>query len=187
MVLSDTDITSRIRSGELNIEPYESDNIEPASVDLRLGEEAKLVRSKASGTTKTSVINVSNDDVEETLQFEQLESPFNINPETFVLTTTMERVEIPDDMVAHVLGRSSLGRLGISVHQTAGYIDPGFNGQITLELSNHGPAPVQLEPGQRICQIVLEELSSKAKEPYGHEDSQYQNQSGPTPSGMRFE
>lgn len=181
MVLSDADIIERIGQGELVIEPYEENNVEPASVDLRLGNDHKLVRRQY----QSKPVDSSGDGNE--LRYEKLESPLIVHPDQFVLTTTMERVEIPDDMVAHVLGRSSLGRLGISVHQTAGYIDPGFNGQITLELSNHGPAPVSLKPGQRICQIVFEELSSPALHPYGHEGSQYQHQSGATESGMDFE
>lgn len=184
MVLSDKDIQNRIDTEELVIEPYESDNVEPASVDLRLGEDHKLVR--ASGVLSESIIDAGSGESDELL-YDELENPLIVSPGTFILTTTMERVEIPDDMVAHVLGRSSLGRLGISVHQTAGYIDPGFTGQITLELSNHGPAPVSLEPGQRICQIVFEELSSTALNPYGHDGSQYQNQFGATKSGMDFD
>jgi len=181
MVLSDIDIIERIGQGDLTIEPYEEDNVEPASVDLRLGEDHKLVTRQYQSRPVDSTGDGSE------LRYEELESPLIVAPGSFILTTTLERVEIPDDLVAHVLGRSSLGRLGISVHQTAGYIDPGFKGQITLELSNHGPAPVSLSPGQRICQIVFEELSSPALEPYGHEKSQYQNQSGATESGMQFE
>lgn len=184
MVLSDTDIQKQIAQDNLSIEPYEKDNVEPASVDLRLGTEHKLVRAR--GPASNNVVDAASDTTDG-LVYDELESPLIVSPGAFILTTTLERVEIPDDIVAHVLGRSSLGRLGISVHQTAGYIDPGFTGDITLELSNHGPAPVSLEPGQRICQIVFEKLSSKAERPYGHEGSQYQNQSGATESGMQFD
>lgn len=180
MVLSDIDIIERVGSGDLGIEPYREDNVEPASVDLRLGEDFK--RLEWNGYDAITL-----DSDEEQFDIKCINGAVGLKRDDFILATTKERVEIPDDLVAHVLGRSSLGRLGISVHQTAGYIDPGFEGQITLELSNHGPAPVRLEPGQRICQIVFEELSSPALEPYGHEDSQYQNQSGATPSGMRFD
>lgn len=185
MVLSDRDIRDRIENGNLVIEPYEPDNVEPASVDLRLGSDHKFVGKDDSVFEPIVDAESGTDDG---LVYENIdESPLLVPPETFILTTTLERVEIPDDLVAHVLGRSSLGRLGISVHQTAGYIDPGFNGQITLELSNHGPAIVSLSPGQRICQIVFEELSSPAAEPYGHEKSQYQGQRGATESSMQFE
>lgn len=181
MVLSDIDIIDRIEDGSLVIDPCERDNIEPASVDLRLGDDHKLVRRGQNYRP----IDPDSDGGQ--LQYDDLESPLIVSPNQFILTTTLERVEIPDDMVAHVLGRSTLGRLGISVHQTAGYIDPGFKGQITLELSNHGPAPVLLKPGYRIGQIVFEELSSPAIRPYGHDKSQYQNQSGATESGMQFD
>lgn len=184
MVLSDIDIIKRIGSNELTIEPYKEDNVEPASVDLRLGEDFKRPQRRLDKTLHKPLTLDSDD---KKLRMEEMDGSVELKRNDFVLATTKERVEIPDDLVAHVLGRSSLGRLGISVHQTAGYIDPGFEGQITLELSNHGPAPVRLESGQRICQIVFEELSSPALEPYGHEDSQYQNQSGATPSGMSFD
>lgn len=94
---------------------------------------------------------------------------------------------MPDDLTAKVLGRSSLGRLGVSVHQTAGFIDPGFVGEITLELSNIGPIPVELTDGLRVCQIVFSALNKPAKNPYGGAGSQYQNQVGATESGMNFE
>lgn len=185
MVLSDVDIIERIEDDSLIIEPYEESNVEPASVDFRLGEDHKSVRARYL-RGEEGIVDVSDDD-NDALMYEELEPTLIVPPGTFILTTTLERVEIPDDLVANVLGRSSLGRLGISVHQTAGYIDPGFKGQITLELSNHGPAPVKLSPGQRICQVVFDELSSPALEPYGHEKSQYQNQSGATESGMDFD
>jgi dCTP deaminase len=183
MVLSDADIIERIGQDELIIEPYEEDNVEPASMDLRLGEGFKRVVQ----TDKWRTIDTHSPQDTDAYDCIESETSVRIEPEDFVLATTKERVEIPDDMVAHVLGRSSLGRLGISIHQTAGYIDPGFDGQITLELSNHGPAPVVLHSDDRICQIVFEELSSPALHPYGHEGSQYQHQSGATESGMDFE
>lgn len=181
MVLSDIDIIERVGHGELTIEPYKEDNVEPASVDLRLGEGFQLAVPRRS-----IGIDLADSNGDE-IHWKYVHDSIEICPGDFVLATTKERVEIPDDLVAHVLGRSSLGRLGISVHQTAGYIDPGFKGQITLELSNHGPAPVSLKPGQRICQMVFEELSSPALNPYGHGGSQYQNQSGATESRMNFD
>lgn len=181
MVLSDVDIIERIGQDDLVIDPYIEDHVEPASVDLRLGEDFK----KAPDGAIFRTTSLSED--EDTITWVDYSDVLVLHPGDFALATTLERVEIPDDMVASVLGRSSLGRLGISVHQTAGYIDPGFKGQITLELSNHGPTSVELEAGERICQVAFEELSSSAMEPYGHEGSQYQNQSGATPSGMNFE
>lgn len=185
MVLSDADIIQRIGEESLVIDPYEESNVEPASVDLRLGNDF----------VQYSHYNPQDVTIDTAKGFDSLDQKasdcgewdeITIEPGEFYLATTLERVSLPDDIVAEVLGRSSLGRLGISVHQTAGLIDPGFTGEITLELSNHGPAPVTLYAGDRICQIVFTELSSPALNPYGHEGSQYQNQSGATESGMQF-
>lgn len=184
MVLSDVDIIQEIGDGDLTIEPYNESNVEPASVDLRLGKDFKRPRRKLS---KSLHKPITLDSDENQLRYEDISESIELDCGDFVLATTLETVSIPDYLVAHVLGRSSLGRLGISVHQTAGYIDPGFSGQITLELSNHGPAPIKLSAEDRICQIVFEELSSPALNPYGHDGSQYQNQRGPTESGMRFD
>lgn len=184
MVLSDRDIRNELKE-ELVIDPLNESNIEPASVDLLLGEDFKITSEGLhSGMYSDRVVSLSDDD---DIIWKEQNKCITLDPDEFALATTKEHVKIPTNMVAHVLGRSSLGRLGISVHQTAGYIDPGFEGQITLELSNHGPAPVSLQSGQRICQIVFEYLSSEAEQPYGHSDSQYQNQSGATTSGMNFD
>jgi dCTP deaminase len=182
MILSDIDIMRAITDGDLSIEPCDISNVEPASVDLRMGDE--LV--KVSAEKSDDVVRLDANGSEQNYQYTPV-SNMTIRPGEFYLATTKERVELPDTLCANVLGRSSLGRLGISVHQTAGYIDPGFNGQITLELTNHGPQPVQLREGLRICQIVFAKLSSKADISYGHRTSQYQDQSGATRSGMNFE
>lgn len=183
-MLSDADIIERIGSGSLTIDPYDETNIEPASVDLRLADEFLKVQAPVTRATQTTVPL----DGDDPLVYTPVEEvPVLLEPGELMLAATRETVALPDDLTAQVLGRSSLGRLGVSVHQTAGFIDPGFEGQITLELSNHGPAPVELSPGRRICQIVFSELSSPALRPYGHEGSQYQGQDGATPSGMHFE
>jgi deoxycytidine triphosphate deaminase len=171
MVLSDRDIISRVEQGDLTITPYERDNVEPASVDLRLGSDFKVAQRYR----------------EDEIDWKEVAERAVLYPEDFVLATTKERIELPEMLAARVVGRSSLGRLGISVHQTAGYVDPGFEGQITLELTNHSPRPFELEQGQRICQIVFERLSIPPRQTYGHEGSQYQDQSGATESGMDFE
>ncbi len=181
MVLSDVDIIERIGNDELVIEPYDEGNVEPASVDLRLGEDFRIADVGYSVPIDLEEMHGGE------IHWDKQSDSIEICPGDFVLATTMERVEIPASLVAEVLGRSSLGRLGISVHQTAGYIDPGFQGEITLELSNHGPVPITLHKGQRICQIVFKTLTSPALNPYGHEGSQYQNQSGATPSGFNFD
>jgi dCTP deaminase len=179
MVLSDNEIEKRVNNASIVITPYDEDNVEPASVDLRLGESFK----KPEVGQKVEPVSLNDDS---SIEWEHVSGPVTLFQGDFILASTLEHVTIPDDLTAQVLGRSSFGRLGISVHQTAGFIDPGFNGQITLELSNHGPMPVNLSPGQRVCQIVFNELSSPAINPYGHNGSQYQNQSGPTTSGMDF-
>lgn len=178
-MLSDVDIIKRLSDGSLEIDPYNGDNVEAASVDLRLGNSFKRAEPEL-----LSPISLSDDS---NINWVEIEDSITLSGSDFVLATTMERVSIPDDLTAQVLGRSSFGRLGVSVHQTAGFIDPGFEGQITLELSNHGPLPIELQAEQRVCQIVFAQLSSPAMDPYGHEQSQYQNQSGPTPSGMDFD
>jgi dCTP deaminase len=113
---------------------------------------------------------------------------FILHPGEFALGTTEERVRMPADLVGVVDGRSSIGRLAVVVHATAGFIDPGFEGQITLELSNIGSIPVKLYPGMRIAQIVLHVMSSPAERPYGEaRGSQYSNQTGPQPSRIRLD
>lgn len=181
MTLSDGDIRQRIYSGDLEIEPYESNHVEPASVDLRLGNEFKVPKKRYAN--RSIDLRDPDDDI---LMYDQYVGEYKLFPGDFVLATTKESVTLPDNLVAKVTGRSSLGRLGLSIHQTAGFIDPGFEGQITLELSNHGPAPVLLAEGARICQIIFTELSSPAEEPYGHDGSQYQGQTGATESGLKF-
>ena len=180
MVLSDGQIRERIEQGSIILDPFVEDNIEPASVDLRLGDEFREI----TGAKHKPVVDTR--DTEQALRYSTQTEEITLQPESFVLATTLELVELPDDIAANVLGRSSLGRLGISVHQTAGFIDPGFEGEVTLELSNHGTVPVRLHSGDRIAQIVFHELDEPAENPYGHEGSQYQGQSGATPSGMKF-
>jgi dCTP deaminase len=179
MVLSDRDIRTAIEDGDLLVEPYEPENIEPASMDLRIGSQFNVAK-----LDPFEPVSLSND---ESPSFSTEWDSVTVKRGQFVLASTLEHVIIPDNLCGKVLGRSSLGRLGVSIHQTAGYIDPGFDGQITLEIVNNGPAPVTIEGGQRVCQIVFERLSSSAEEPYGHADSQYQYQNGPTESGMQFE
>lgn len=183
MILSDADILDRLADGDLVIEPLDDidQQVQPASVDLRLGE-----RFLEFQRTNIPCIHPTESDevgeyVTETTVDEGDE--FILHPGDFVLGTTVERVAIPDDLVAHVEGRSSLGRLAIVVHATAGLCDPGYEGQITLELSNLGTAPVALSPGMRVSQLTFTELKSPADRPYGSErGSKYQNQDGPQAS-----
>lgn len=184
MILSDHDIRRRLEEGDLVVEPLGDPDlqIQPASIDLRLGNEF-LVFERSN---IPCIHPESEEETEEYTRRRVVESgeDYVLHPGDFVLGTTYETVEIPDDLVARVEGRSSLGRLAVVVHATAGFVDPGYRGQITLELSNLGTAPVALRPEEmRISQIVLTELSSPAETPYGEErGSKYQDQNGPTAS-----
>jgi dCTP deaminase len=183
MILSDADILDRLADGDLVVEPLGDvdQQVQPASVDLRLGERfLEFQRTNIPCIHPTEADEVG-EYVTETRVPEGDE--FILHPGDFVLGTTTERVEIPDDLVAHVEGRSSLGRLAIVVHATAGLCDPGYQGQITLELSNLGTAPVALSPGMRVSQLTFTELKSPADRPYGAErGSKYQDQDGPQAS-----
>jgi len=183
MILSDTDILRRLEAGDLMIEPLDDIDlqVQPASVDLRLGREflefqhanIPCIHPNSEQETEEYTERVTVDD----------DGEYILHPGDFVLGTTHERVEIPADLIAHVEGRSSLGRLAIVVHATAGLCDPGYEGQITLELSNLGTAPVALTPGMRISQLTFTELKTPSERPYGEErGSKYQGQSGPQAS-----
>lgn len=183
MILSDTDLLARLREGDLVVEPLDDLDlqVQPASIDVRLGREfLEFQRANIPCIHPNSEAEVD-EYVSETIVEEGNE--FILHPGDFVLGTTKERVEVPPDLVAQVEGRSSLGRLAVVVHATAGFIDPGFRGKITLELSNLGTAPVALTPGMRISQLVFTEMKSPSTRPYGSErGSKYQDQSGPQAS-----
>jgi dCTP deaminase len=183
MILSDADILRRLEAGDLVVEPLDDVDlqVQPASVDLRLGREFLEFQR----TNIPCIHPGSEAEIEEYVDETTVEEgeDFILHPGDFVLGTTHERVEIPPDLIAHVEGRSSLGRLAVVVHATAGLCDPGFRGHITLELSNLGNAPVALTPGMRISQLTFTELSSPADRPYGAgRGSKYQDQSGPQAS-----
>ena len=186
MILSDTDLLERLGEGELVVDPIDDldTQVQPASIDMRLGSEFLEFQR-----TNIPCIHPNRaDEVDEYVRETYVEEgdEFILHPGDFVLGTTKERVEIPPDLVATVEGRSSLGRLAIIIHATAGFIDPGFSGQITLELSNLGAAPVALSPGMRVSQIVFTELKSPSTRPYGSErGSKYQNQAGPRASKIQ--
>lgn len=188
MILSDRDIKERLRSGKIVIEPLENPQvqIQPSSVDLRLGSQFKIFRH-----VEKAYIDPLKDDAEDYTETKTItgEKPFILHPNEFALASTIERVEVPEDLVAHVDGRSSLGRLALLIHATAGFIDPGFKGNVTIELSNVGKMPIALYPGMRICQISFETLSSSAELPYGHpiRGSKYQNQMGPISSRIHLD
>jgi dCTP deaminase len=186
MILSDADILRRLEQGDLVVEPLDDPDlqIQPASVDLRLGREFLEFQHANIPCIHPDSEREVDEYVEETVVEDDGE--FILHPGDFVLGTTHERVEIPPDLIAHVQGRSSMGRLAVVIHATAGVIDPGYRGQITLELSNLGTAPVALTPGMRISQVIFTELTSAAERPYGSErGSKYQDQSGPQASRIQ--
>ena len=186
MILSDADILGRLDEGDLVVEPLSDPDIQvqPASVDLRLGREFLEFQHANIPCIHPNSEGETDEYTESTVVDEDGE--YILHPGDFVLGTTHERVEIPDDLIAHVEGRSSLGRLAIVVHATAGLCDPGYKGQITLELSNLGTAPVALTPGMRISQLTFTELKTPAERPYGEErGSKYQDQTGPQASKIQ--
>jgi dCTP deaminase len=176
MIFSDRDIRQQIKLGRLRILPEVEDHqIQPASVDLRLGESFKRFKPTRRILDVKDQPSISDANYAQTIP---LGAPVQIEPGEFLLAVTHERVELPDDIVGRVEGRSSVGRLGLAVHVTAGYIDPGFKGQITLEFANLNRYAIRLYVGMRIAQIVFERTTTPALRPYGSKGlgSKYQNQ-----------
>ncbi|PIR53568.1 dCTP deaminase [Candidatus Peregrinibacteria bacterium CG10_big_fil_rev_8_21_14_0_10_49_10] len=187
MILSDRDIKKAIEDGYVHItSPYEADlfaHIHASSMDLRLGNTFKLYEhSKFSILDPKKPETFANN--MRTLTVED-DDPFIVQPGEFVLGVTQEKIKVPDDLVVRVEGRSSLGRLGIIIHSTAGFVDPGFEGTITLEISNLNRMPIALYPGMRICQIAFEKMTSAAEQPYYKKPhSKYQGQILPEESRL---
>ena len=180
MLLSDRDIRAEIEAGRVACEPFHEAMIQPSSVDVRLDKYFRVFENH-----KYSVIDPSIEQPELTREVvAEGEEPFILHPGEFVLASTYEVITLPDDIAGRLEGKSSLGRLGLLTHSTAGFIDPGFSGHITLELSNVANLPVKLFAGMKIGQLCLIKLSSPAEHPYGSEKygSRYQGQRGPTPS-----
>lgn len=180
MVLSDRSIQEEIAKGRLRIDPFDPALIQPASIDVRLDRVFRVFR-----VTHHPYIDVRQpmEDLTEEVVIEG-ERPFFIHPGEFVLGSTLETVTLPDDIVAQVEGKSSLGRLGLLIHATAGYVDPGWTGKLTLELSNSAKIPIALYYGMRIGQLSFLRMSTPVERPYGSPElgSKYQGQTGPTPS-----
>ena len=180
MLLSDRDIRSEIQSGRVAVEPFDEAMIQPSSVDVRLDKFFRVFENH-----KYSVIDPLIEQAELTREvIAEDDEAFILHPGEFVLASTYEIITLPDDIAGRLEGKSSLGRLGLLTHSTAGFIDPGFSGHITLELSNVANLPVKLYPGMKIGQLCLIKLSSPAEHPYGSAiyASRYQGQRGPTPS-----
>ena len=180
MILSDHDIREAIASGAVGIEPFEPDDVQPSSVDLHVD---RYFRTFHNARHPFIDVKKPMDDLTELVEVREDEA-FILHPGEFVLGSTREYVRLPHDLVARLEGKSSLGRLGLLIHSTAGYVDPGFEGHLTLELSNVANLPITIYPGMRIGQISFFRLSSPADNPYGSSKigSKYQGQRGPTPS-----
>ncbi len=184
MILSDGTIRRLLAEQRLVITPLEDSQIQPASVDIRLGSAFLAFRRHTSEYIDPRELD---DTLMEPMTVGD-DRPFILHPGEFVLGTTLERLTLPNDVVARVEGKSSLGRLGLLIHATAGFVDAGWtNGQITLELSNVAPLPIKLWPGMRIGQLSFMQMDAAAERPYGHPDlnSKYQGQSGPVASRYR--
>lgn len=180
MVLSDRDIRAEIEAGRIVIDPFIPEAVQPSSVDLHLDRRFRVFRNsrypyidvRADQPELTELVEIGGDD------------PFILHPGEFVLGSTLERVQLPNDLVARLEGKSSLGRLGLLIHSTAGYVDPGWEGNLTLELSNVANLPITLYDGMKIGQISFQRLSSPAEVGYGDASigSKYRGQRDPTAS-----
>lgn len=180
MILSDYTIKKKIAENAIGIDPYDESMVQPSSVDLTLDHRFLVFRNhtmghidvKADLTGLTELVEASDDD------------PFMLHPGEFVLGSTLERVTLPANLVGRIEGKSSLGRLGLLIHSTAGFVDAGWDGQLTLEFSNVASLPITLYPGMKIGQISFIQMSTEAKSPYGTGElgSKYQGQQGPRPS-----
>ena len=180
MLLSDRDIRSEIDNGRVVLDPWDPAMIQPSSIDVRLDKYFRLFDNH-----KYPYIDPAQDqpDLTRLVEVDPAEG-FVLHPGEFVLASTLETVTLPDDIVGRLEGKSSLGRLGLLIHSTAGYIDPGWNGTLTLELSNVATLPIMLWPGMKIGQLAFFRLSSSTENPYGSSKygSHYQGQRGPTAS-----
>jgi dCTP deaminase len=180
VILSDRTIREQLTAGRIIIEPFDDACVQPSSVDVKLANLFRVFRNHTAGiidvkqdmTGLTELVEIPEDGV------------FMLHPGEFVLGSTLERIAVPDDLVARIEGKSSLGRLGLLIHSTAGFIDAGFDGHVTLELANVASLPITLYPGMKIGQVSFMQMTSAADKPYGSgaRGSKYHGQRGPTPS-----
>ena len=180
MVLSDRTIRAEIDAGRIAFDPYDPSLIQPSSVDVRVD---RFFRVFHNNRYPYIDVREEQEDLTELVEIDD-GTPFILHPGEFVLGSTLERIRLPDDLVARLEGKSSLGRLGLLIHSTAGFIDPGWDGHVTLELSNVANLPVTIYPDMKIGQISFVQLTEPAATPYGTGTigSKYQGQRGPTPS-----
>lgn len=180
MLLSDRDIRAELESGRVGLDPLDMGMIQPSSIDVRLDKYFRLFDNH-----KYPFIDPAEEQPDLTRAVEvSPDEPFILHPGEFVLGSTFELVTLPNDIAARLEGKSSLGRLGLLTHSTAGFVDPGFSGHVTLELSNVATLPIKLWPGMKIGQLCFFRLTSESENPYGSEKygSRYQGQRGPTAS-----
>ncbi len=176
--MSDRDIIKRVKQGTLVIEPFCEEHVQPSTVDLQLSSKVRIFNNFELG-----VVDLRQKE-DPTKEVEMSKRGFIVHPNEFLLGSTVERFKIPLDLAAKIEGRSSLGRLGLIIHATAGYVDPGFAGNITFEISNISRTPIKIHAGMRIAQICFFQMSSPVERPYGSKElgSKYQGQKGPTSS-----
>jgi dCTP deaminase len=180
MVLSDRTIRRLVADGRIGIDPFDDALIQPSSVDVRVDRFFRVFRN-----ARYPYIDVKRpmEDLTELVEVDD-EEPFILHPGEFVLGSTLERITLPDDLVARLEGKSSLGRLGLLIHSTAGFIDPGWDGHVTLELSNVANLPITIYVGMKIGQLSFVQMTESSEAPYGSTGlgSKYKGQTGPTPS-----
>jgi len=180
VLLSDKDIRNQIHTGRVRIDPFDDSMVQPSSIDVRLDRYFRVFNN----SQYTHIDPSQQQDDLTTLVEPEGDEPFVLHPGEFVLGSTLERITLPDDLVARLEGKSSLGRLGLLIHSTAGFIDPGWDGHVTLELSNVANLTITIYFGMKIGQLSFVQLSEPAETPYGSSElgSKYQGQRGPTPS-----
>jgi len=186
VILSDRSLREQLDAGRIVIEPLDESLIQPSSIDVRISHLFSVFRNHSRGVIDVkSDTRALNEQIEMPVGDDGIgDEPFMLHPGEFVLGSTYERIVVPDDLVGRVEGKSSLGRLGLLIHSTAGFIDAGFDGHITLELANVASLPITLYPGMKIGQVSFMQMTSAADNPYGAgaHGSKYQGQAGPTPS-----
>jgi dCTP deaminase len=180
VILSDRTLREQLAAGRIVLDPFDETLIQPSSIDVRISHMFRVFRNHTAAvidvkqdlTALTELVEIAPDEA------------FMLHPGEFVLGSTLERLAVPDDLVARIEGKSSLGRLGLLIHSTAGFIDAGFDGHITLELANVASLPITLYPGMKIGQVSFMQMTTPADNPYGSgaKGSKYQGQRGPTPS-----